>query len=278
MASNYPPSASAATPLPPIAAADVAKELKAQVELLQQEDPAKVAAAAAAVMMLATHDASLPTLATAVPPLIALLPSSDLHVRRNSFAALTSLLTRSHSLYLLLATNTQLLTHLVGALSGEVGVRINAAAAIANLAQGKEGSSAVASHGGEAALVASLSLADNTDQSLESLVDAMCALAANSKQRGEELVNKGAVESLSSLLPSPHSSEVHVRTLMAIAMLMPRGNAAARLGAVDGALAALPALARSSDPDVRLIAADLFTTVAKEPELRQVLEKQLRRK
>eukprot|EP00475_Leptophrys_vorax_P014049 TRINITY_DN20423_c0_g1_i2.p2 TRINITY_DN20423_c0_g1~~TRINITY_DN20423_c0_g1_i2.p2 ORF type:complete len:159 (+),score=3.96 TRINITY_DN20423_c0_g1_i2:310-786(+) len=158
-------------------------------------------------------------------------------------------------------------------------MRINAAAAVANLAQGDEGAAAVTSNQGEEALVAALALTDNDDQSREALVDAMCALASHSKESAKRLVEKGALEAVAALLPGTHSSEVHVRALMAVGMLLPISvDAPSRLGSVSGALAALPGLARSTDPDVRLIAADLFTTIAKQPGLKAMLEQQLRGK
>ncbi|GJP43272.1 hypothetical protein CLOM_g2755 [Closterium sp. NIES-68] len=265
---------------PIISAADVAKEFKEQVQLLQDQDAGRVAAAAAAVMVLATRDQALLLLPSAVPPLISLLmSSSDMHVRRNSLAALTSLMSRSQHLHSTVAKAQGIGPLVVGALKEEVGVRINAAAFLSNLAQDAEGVAVITSSAGQEALAAALQATDNNDQSLEAVADAICAIASSSKEAAALLVAKGALEPVASLLPSPHSSEVHVRALIAIGVLLPASpDAPSRLASVEGALPSLPALARSSDPDVRVIAADLFTTIAKHTELRPLLEQQLRAK
>ncbi|CAI5483510.1 unnamed protein product [Closterium sp. Yama58-4] len=273
------PSSQASQP-PMVSAADVAKEFKEQVELLQDQDAGKAAAAAAAVMILATREQALLLLPSAVPPLISLLTtSSDIHVRRNALAALTALMSRSQNLHSTVASTPGIGPLVVGALKEEVGLRINAAAFLSNLAQDAEGVSVITSSASQEALVTALQATDNTDQSREALVDAMCAIASSSKEAAALLVAKGALEPVAALLPAPHSAEVHVRALIAIAVLLPASpDAPSRLASVQGALPSLPALARSSDQDVRVIAADLFTTIAKHTELRPLLEQQLRAK
>ncbi|CAI7812683.1 unnamed protein product, partial [Closterium sp. NIES-53] len=132
----------------------------------------------------------------------------------------------------------------VGALKEEVGLRINASAFLSNLALDAEGVSAITSSGGQEALATALQATDNTDQSREALVDAMCAIASSSKEAAALLVAKGALEPVAALLPAPHSSEVHVRALIAIGVLLPASpDAPSRLASVQGVLPSLPALA-----------------------------------
>ncbi|CAI5500799.1 unnamed protein product, partial [Closterium sp. Naga37s-1] len=232
--------------------ADVAKEFKEQVQLLQDQDAGRAAAAAAAVMLLATRDQALLLLPSTVPPLISLLTSSaDMHVRRNSLAALTALMSRSQKLHSTVANTPGIGALVVGALKEEVGLRINAAAFLSNLALDAEGVSVITSSGGQEALATALQATDNTDQSREALVDAMCAIASSSKEATALLVAKGALEPVAALLPAPHSSEVHVRALIAIGVLLPArypARTAVATAAAAAAAAPVAAAAKAHSP------------------------------
>lgn len=270
---------SAATPSPP---KDVCREVEKETTNLETGDQVVMAKAAASIVMLATLPDAVPSLEVVIPRLVPLLQDRSLsvHVQRNACAALTSIMTADHSLYLAAATTPMLAEGLVQCLKGDgesyvdEGLQLNAAAGISVLAQNVEGLLPLQEAGAETVVISSL-CSVNDARVKEEMVDALCAFAAHADNR-ESLFQKGAVEQLAKVIQRA-STEVCVRGLLGLGMLCGSSSAAqVQLGSVEGAVDTLIALMKSNDHDIKSISRDLFRVLTQNQEVKPLLEHRLR--
>eukprot|EP00250_Pteridium_aquilinum_P013594 c21445_g1_i1 orf=38-907(+) len=269
------PSVPSASPLPP---KDVAREVQQEIRNLQSEDESTIMKAAASLVMLATLPEAEPHLGSCIPHLVSFLISDySIHVQRNACAALTAIMNASHTLYHAVAEASDLMKGLLECLKPsveDVGLRINAWAAIGVLAQQDLGLALVKEAGVEGIL---LSLLGHTfDAKLEEeMVDTFCALAAHEQMR-PTLVHKGAVSKLALHLGS-ESSEICVRVLLALGMLCGSSvEGQFELAKADGAVKALVELMTSNDDDIKSIARDLVGALTSNRDTRVVVEQMMR--
>ncbi|MCO5588520.1 hypothetical protein L7F22_042477 [Adiantum nelumboides] len=263
---------------PPLTPKDVALALQQEICNLQAEDEMIIMRAAASLVMFATLPEAEPHLGTSVPHLLLLLSGDySLHVQRNACAALTAVMNASEMLYHSVAETPNLLKGLLRCLEprvDDVGLRINALAALSALAQQELGLALIQDAGVEDTLL--FLLTDTIDAKLEEdLVDTFCAIAAYERMR-PALVHKGAVSKLARHLASD-SSEISLRVLLALGMLCGSSmEGQHELAQADGAVKALLKLMTSNDRDVKSIAQDLFSTLTSNQETRLVVQQTMR--
>lgn len=270
---------STATPAPP---KDVRREIQKEITNLETGDQLVMAKAAASIVMLATLPDAVPSLEAVIPRLVPLLQDSTLsvHVQRNACAALTSIMTADHALYLAAARTPMLAEGLVQCLKGDgenrvdEGLQLNAAASISVLAQNVEGLLPLQEAGAETAVISNLCSVSDANIK-EEIVDALCAFAAHAENRAN-LFQKGAVEQLARVIQGA-TSEVCVRGLLGLGMLCGSSfEAQVQLASVEGAVETLINLMKSSDHDIKSISRDLFRVLTQNQEVKPILEHQLR--
>ncbi|KAG0580050.1 hypothetical protein KC19_4G143900 [Ceratodon purpureus] len=205
MTSAMPVAPISGAPRPPAAASahstpstpkDIRREVQKEITNLESGDQVVMANAAASIVMLATLPDAVPSLEEVIPRLVPLLQDKSLsvHVQRNACAALTSIMTADHSLYLAAAKTATLAEGLVRCLKGDgeshvdKGLQLNAAAGISVLAQNVEGLLPLQEAEAETAVISSLCSVDDASVK-EEMVDALCAFAAHADNR-ESLFQK----------------------------------------------------------------------------------------
>ncbi|KAG0580052.1 hypothetical protein KC19_4G143900 [Ceratodon purpureus] len=287
MTSAMPVAPISGAPRPPAAASahstpstpkDIRREVQKEITNLESGDQVVMANAAASIVMLATLPDAVPSLEEVIPRLVPLLQDKSLsvHVQRNACAALTSIMTADHSLYLAAAKTATLAEGLVRCLKGDgeshvdKGLQLNAAAGISVLAQNVEGLLPLQEAEAETAVISSLCSVDDASVK-EEMVDALCAFAAHADNR-ESLFQKGAVEQLAKVIQGA-STEVCVRGLLGLGMLCGASLAAqVQLASVEGAVDTLIALMKSSDQDIKSISRDLFEVLAQNQVFKPMVE------
>eukprot|EP00897_Mesotaenium_endlicherianum_P002989 jgi/Mesen1/2718/ME000168S01783 len=212
-------------------------------------------------------------LASEVPQLVSLLDAPDAICRQNACAALSSIMAAGDELFSTVVSTEGVGQALVRNLKGrareessgagagagtESVMRLNAATALGSMAQGEEGLRVVTAAGGVEALLEVLQSQPLDDKVSEAAADALCAIAAHDSQR-QSLIDKGAVEALASLLQAPFLEVAQERLVSA-----------------DGAVQALLNLARSQDPDTKMVATDLFSALGNSSKLRPALDQKIR--
>lgn len=257
---------------------DVRRDVQKEITNLETGDQVVMAKAAASIVMLASLPDAVPSLETVIPRLVPLLQDSSLsvHVQRNACAALTSIMTADHSLYLAAANTPMLAQGLVQCLKGaaDEGLQLNAAAGISVLAQNAEGLQPLQEAEAETAVISSLCSVSDAGV-IEELVDALCAFAAHAENR-VNLFEKGAVEQLAKVIQGA-TSEICVRGLLGLGMLCGSSfEAQVQLASVEGAVDTLIQLMKSSDHDIKTISRDLFRVLTSNQEVKPMVEQRLR--
>lgn len=256
---------------------DVAGIVEQEICNLQSKDESTIMKAAAALVALATLLEAEPHLVPCVPHLISLLNGDySIHVQRNACAALTSIMNASSMLYLAVAGASDLIKGLLSCFrqsTDDVGLRINALAALGVLAQQELGLALVKEAAVEDILL--LLLEHSNDATLEEeVVDTFCALAAHEQMR-QTLLHKGAVSRVASRLSS--ESEICVRVLLALGMLCGSSvDGQLELAKANGAVKALVKLTMSNDQDIKSIAQDLLGALTSNREACAVVEQRMR--
>ncbi|GLJ22163.1 hypothetical protein SUGI_0416390 [Cryptomeria japonica] len=254
---------------------DIRKEVEDEIRNLHSEDPVKVAKAAAGLVMLATLPAAEPYLLPAVTQLSMLLENAvSIDVQRNACAALTAIMNANLHLYIVVVESPHLMERLLHCLENhDKGLQINVAAAVSVLAQRGEGLQIIKATEADMKLLSLLECADDLRLG-EEITDAICALAVHQEMR-LRLVTKGAVSRLAAKL-NIGSSEICVRVLLGLGMLCGSSQEAQeQLAETDGAIFTLLTLVKSSDPDIRAIAHDLFAALSSNERVKVKIEQML---
>lgn len=219
-------------------------------------------------------------LAQAVPRLAQLLRSEDLVVQKNAATALANSMERHDTCWeeAVRCNVGQLLVELLTTDSGRAddAMHINGLAGCGCLIEGgAEGMQQVLDANFVDAwlrLVAPSGRPPSSRHVAEAAVDTLCKLAIQPQCR-PELVEKGVVPALASLLASQQDKEVYVRVMLGLGMLVGLAGALQQLAGCRGAVQQLVALMRQTDDeDCRQLATDLFRALGSDSATKAVLK------
>lgn len=248
---------------------------------LSSSDHSKRAAASAAVAMLLTQAPPNSKLSSKVlPALTPLLNSDDCLVQRNACAALIAVAeSEAEHLQVGMQQWTKALDTVSAKLASpatQTDLRVTCAEVLGAVGHTNcEAAQAVLNQQGVEALISVLDPAlDATLQ--EAGVDSVCKLAAAPESR-QQLLQQGVLPAVAKLLHS-HHSEVHVRALLALGMLVGSSqDNQTKLANIDGALSRLLVLRlQHDDEDSKHIADGIVAAMLKNPSCKQQLTAALR--